>query len=184
MLATSGTRLLIPLLVLLAVPTLGLADSAGIGNGQAAKFPHSPWSLEANIQAHSVAGPSSPWIGLGPLFTIVDSAKIGLRGFVPLTKPFDKSTYALQIFSRFCLARGENSEFFIEPSFAENFYTVLPFSSVGLGVGATDRVNSNLSVGISGGIEVSRVVVDSVGLERRDSLIIYPKISFLTNFNF
>jgi hypothetical protein len=145
---------------------------------------NSRWSLEATVQAHSVAGPSSPWVGLGPLFRVFDAAQLGLRGFVPIVKPFDQSTYSLQCFIRARVLHGEKTDLFVEPEYAENFYTVLPFSSFGLAIGAVNRIRQDLSVGVSGGVEMAKVVVDSIGLERRSTWIIYPKISLLANFNF
>jgi len=144
---------------------------------------NSRWSIEGSFQAHSVAGPSSPWMGFGPLFRIFDSTQLGIRGFVPVNKAFDNSTYSLQSFLRLRLCHGTRTDLFIEPDYAMNFYTLLPFSSYGLAVGALNRINQDFAVGVSGGIESAQVVVDSIGLERRNTWIIYPKISFFANFN-
>lgn len=145
--------------------------------------PQSRWSLEGSLQAHSVAGPSSPWMGFGPLFRTSESTQLGLRGFVPVTQPFDKSIYSLQSFLRIRLHHGANTDLFLEPDFALNFYTMLPFSSYGLAVGVLNRISPDFSIGMSGGLETAEVVIDSIGLERRNTPIVYPKITVFTNFN-
>jgi hypothetical protein len=68
--------------------------------------------------------------------------------------------------------------------FAQNFFNFLPFTSYGLAAGSLSRITPELSVGFMGGIEVAGVVVDSVGLERRNSLFVYPKVALLADFAF
>jgi len=151
-----------------------------------APTPHLPsrWSVEGSVQAHSVAGTASPWVGLAGSYRINSYTNAGLRGFLPVATTVDNSCYALQAFLRFRVAHGENTDFFIEPDFAENFYRFLPFSSYGIAFGALNRVSADLSVGIMGGVEFARVVLDSYGLENRSDLIAYPKIALLADFNF
>lgn len=144
----------------------------------------SRWSVEGSVQAHSVAGTASPWVGLAGAYRLNPYLKMGLRGFLPVATTVDNSTYALQAFLRFRVSHGDNTDFFIEPDFAENFYRFLPFSSYGIAVGALNRVLPDLSVGIMGGVEFARVVLDSYGLENRADLIVYPKIALLADFTF
>jgi hypothetical protein len=144
----------------------------------------SRWSIEGDIQAQSVAGPASPWLGLAGAYRIFDPVTLGLRGYLPLSHSVDTSTYALQIYSRLRVVHGVNTDFFCEPSLSEDFYGLLPFNSYGLAIGALTRVAPGLSVGMSGGLEVARVVVDSSGIENENGFVVYPKIGLLANFNF
>jgi hypothetical protein len=144
----------------------------------------SRWNLEGDIQAHSVAGPASPWLGIGGAYRIFEPITLGLRGFVPLSHTVDNATYALQTYIRYRVVHGLNTDLFLEPEYSENFYNFIPFGSFGLSVGALTRVGPGLSVGLMGGIEVAQVVVDSVGLETENGLVLYPKIGFITNLNF
>lgn len=144
----------------------------------------SRWNVEGDIQAHSVAGPASPWLGIGGAYKIFEPLNLGFRGFLPLSHTVDNATYALQGYFRYRVVHGLNTDLFIEPEYSENFYNFIPFGSFGLSVGALTRVGPGLSVGLMGGVEVAQVVVDSVGLETENGLVLYPKIGFLTNFNF
>lgn len=151
-----------------------------------APVPHLPsrWAVEGSIQAHSVAGTASPWVGLAGTFRINPALHVGLRGFLPVATTVDNSSYEIQAFLRFRVSHGENTDFFIEPDFAENFYRFIPFTSYGIAFGALNRLRPDLSVGIMGGVEFARVVLDSYGLENRSDLIVYPKIALLADFNF
>jgi hypothetical protein len=96
----------------------------------------------------------------------------------------DSSTYEIQALMRFRLYHGDNTDLFLEPDFAENFYKFLPFSSYGLSAGVLNRLSADFSVGMMAGLEVARVVLDSFGLEDRNGFIVYPKIALLADFNF
>lgn len=144
----------------------------------------SKWTVEGSVQAHSVAGKASPWLGVSGSYRLRPWASLGLRGFVPFSMTVDKSTYAIQAFGRARIASAKYTEFFIEPDYAQNFFNFLPFNSYGLAVGSLSRLTPGLSVGVAGGIEVASVVVDSIGLERRSGLFVYPKVALLAGFNF
>jgi hypothetical protein len=144
----------------------------------------SKWRVEGAVQAHSVAGNGSPWIGVAGAYELVDWGSLGVRGFVPVAHTVDESTYALQLFGRARLASAKYTDFFAEADFAQNFFNFLPFTSYGLAVGSLSRITPGLSVGFLGGLEVAGVVIDSVGLERRNSLFVYPKVALLADFAF
>lgn len=144
----------------------------------------SNWRVEGSVQAHSVAGNGSPWIGVAGSYRVRDWASLGLRGFVPLAKTVDKSTYAIQAFGRARIASAKYTEFFIEPDYAQNFFNFLPFNSYGFAFGSLSRLTPGIAVGVAGGIEVASVVIDSIGLERRNGLFVYPKVALLADFSF
>lgn len=144
----------------------------------------SKWTIEGSVQAHSVAGKASPWLGVAGSYHLRPWASLGMRGFVPLSMTVDKSTYAIQAFARARLASAKYTEFFVEPDYAQNFFNFLPFNSYGLALGSLSRVTPGIAVGISGGVEVASVVVDSLGLERRSGMFVYPKVALLADFNF
>lgn len=171
---------------LIAGTSAALGETSAATTSQMAVSVKKPsrWSAEGAVQAHSVAGSASPWVGVGVAYRVSDSANVGVRGFLPVAKTVDTSAYAIQALMRFRVSHGNNTDLFVEPDFAENFYKFLPFSSFGLGVGALNRVSSDLSVGIMGGFEFAHVVLDSYGLEHRSDLIMYPKIALLADFNF
>ncbi len=152
--------------------------------GEFSKEDTSRWNIEGDIQAHSVAGPASPWLGIGGAYKIFEPMDLGIRGFLPLSHTVDNATYALQSYLRFRVIRGLNTRLFLEPEYSENFYNLIPFGSLGLSIGTLTRIAPGLSVGITGGIEIAQVVVDSVGLENESGFVAYPKIGFLTDFNF
>ena len=153
-------------------------------NTSAVAIPTSHWSVESEIQAHSVAGPASPWLGVAAAYRILDSLQGGLRGFVPLSHTVDDSTYAIQGYFRLRLSHSPTTTLFVEPEYSENFYNFIPFGSYGLSIGALTRVERGLSVGIIAGLEGAQVVIDSVGLENESGLIVYPKVGLLANLNF
>jgi hypothetical protein len=144
----------------------------------------SHWSLEGSLQAHSVAGAASPWLGIAGEYRLLNPVSLGLRGFLPVAKTVDNSTYSVQGFARARMLQGNYTDFFFEPEYSANFYNFVPFYSYGAALGTLTRVLPGLSVGVLGGIELAHEVIDSVGLEERGDLIVYPKISFLANFNF
>jgi hypothetical protein len=144
----------------------------------------SRWSLEGEVQAQSVAGPSSPWFGAAGFYRLWDPLQIGLRGFLPLAKTVDKSSYAIQTVARLRLVHSLYSDLLFEPEYAINVYQLIPFSSYGTSLVVMNRLSSGLSVGVLGGIEMARVVLDSYGLERENRTVVYPKVAFLANFNF
>jgi hypothetical protein len=37
-------------------------------------------------------------------------------------------------------------------------------------------------VGLTGGIEVAKEVIDSIGLEDEDNFVVYPKVGIIANF--
>jgi hypothetical protein len=143
----------------------------------------SKWNLEGTLQAHSVAGPASPWLGISGAYRVFEPLNLGVRGFVPLAHTVDDATYAIQGFVRLRVRHGLNTDLFLEAEGGENFYDFTPFTSYGLALGALTRVTPNLRVGITGGIEVANVVIDSIGLEDESGPVIYPKIGLIANFN-
>jgi hypothetical protein len=145
---------------------------------------YSRWTIEGAYQAHSVAGASSPWLGIGGGFRVIDWINLGLRGFVPMSHPVDQSSYALQTFGRFRFVHANDTDFFVEPAFSENFYNFQPNPSYGLSVGVLNRINNGFSVGLIGGLEFAKYVIDSVGLEVRNDYIVYPKVALIADFNF
>jgi hypothetical protein len=144
----------------------------------------SRWTMEANAQAQSVAGAGSPWLGIAGAYQFFEALSLGVRGFVPLSHTVDTSTYSLQGYARLRAIRGLQTDFIIEPDFAVNFYSFAPRMSYGVAIGALNRFSPGLSVGILGGVEFAHYVLDSVGLEERSDLIVYPKVSLVADFNF
>ncbi len=144
----------------------------------------SKWSAEGQLLAGSVSGPASPWFGLGGAYQFFSSLGFGLRGYLPVSQPVDKSSYAIQAFARERLTHNASTELFIEPDYSENFYTFIPYASYGLAVGFLTQLQQNLSIGLLGGIELSQVVIDSIGVEDEANLVVYPKIGFLAKFDF
>ena len=144
----------------------------------------SRWSVEGDLQAHSVAGQGSPWLGIAGQYRIINWLGVGLRGFVPMSHTVDQSSYSIEGFSRVRFVQASGTDFFAEPSYAVNFYDFNPRTSYGLALGALSRITSGLSVGVSGGVELARYVVDSIGVENRSEYVVYPKVAFLANFNF
>ncbi len=141
-------------------------------------------SIGAIIQAHSVSNTSSPWFGISASYKIFHRVSLGLRGFVPMSQPVDKSTYAAQAFSRISCVEVRQNDFYVEPDYALNFYDFVPFQSIGGAVGVLDRVSPGLSIGAAGGVELSKTILDSIGLERVSNYRVYPKVALLTNFYF
>ena len=146
--------------------------------------PARKWRFEALLQAHSVAGPASPWAGVSVSDRVLSHLDLGLRGFVPTSATVDKSTYALQVYSRFLLNPNGAAQIFLEPAYAMNFYEFQRFASYGLAVGALTALTPDVGVGFSGGIELASVVLDSFGLEQESSLVIYPKVALISNISF
>lgn len=144
----------------------------------------SRFSVEASLQAHSVAGNGSPWLGVAAAFRFLNWADLGLRGFVPVAHTVDQSTYAIQGFARARMASTKYTAFFFEPDYAQNFYNFLPFNSYGLALGSLTRVTPGISVGVLGGVEVANVIIDSIGLERHKGSIVYPKVALLADLAF
>lgn len=144
----------------------------------------SRWSVEGLLQAQSVAGPGSPWMGLGGAYNLLRSTQVGIRGFLPASGVVDKSTYAVQGYARVRVVHGARTDLFFEPSYGHNFYNFIPFGSYGLSAGVTNQILPGLRVGLMGGVEVARVVIDSVGLEKRSDEIAYPKIAAISSFTF
>ena len=144
----------------------------------------SRWSAEADVQAHSVAGEGSPWVGVAVARQFSEKLQVGVRGFMPASRPVDESTYAAQLFGRYRLRRGESTDIFFEPEFAENFYHFAPWPTAGIAVGAMNRYSPGLGFGVTGGFECAHFVLDSMGIEERSDLIIYPKVSLIASFIF
>jgi len=141
----------------------------------------SHWNVETQIQAHSVAGPASPWLGIGAAYKFYDFVDLGLRGYVPLAHTVDDATYGIQGYLRFRVYNGKSTDFFTEIEGSENFYDFIPFTSYGASVGALTRVTQSLRVGVAGGAEITNVVIDSIGLENESSLVVYPKVGLIAN---
>jgi hypothetical protein len=171
-------------ILLACFSSLALAQTSEAYLTDIAPAAPSRWKVEGAIQAHSVAGNGSPWLGVAGAYNLVDWGSLGLRGFVPLAHTVDESTYAIQFFGRARLASAKYTDFFTEVDFAQNFFNFLPFTSYGLAVGSLTRLTPELSVGFLGGLEVAGVVIDSVGLERRNSLFVYPKVALLADLAF
>jgi hypothetical protein len=176
-------------LVLTTTPGFAFGTSETQTTSQVMPIPEttaglSHWNIEGDIQAHSVAGSASPWLGMAAAYRVFESLNLGLRGFLPLSQTVDKATYALQTYARYRVFHGSDTDLFLEPEFSENFFDLIPFGSYGLSVGVLNHLSKSLSVGLMGGIEVAQVVVDSVGVENETGLVVYPKIGVLTNFNF
>lgn len=147
-------------------------------------FDNSRVAIGAMAQAHSVSNTSSPWFGISASYRFTKHIAVGMRGFLPMSRPVDKSTYAIQAFSRiFCEHVGQN-RFFFEPDYAMNFYDFIPFQSAGAAIGVLNRVDSEMSVGVTGGVEVAKTIVDSIGLEHVSNLVVYPKIGLVSDFYF
>ena len=144
----------------------------------------SRWSAEADVQAHSVAGEGSPWVGVAVARQFTEKLQVGVRGFMPASRPVDESTYAAQIFGRYRFRRGESTDLFFEPEFAENFYHFAPWPTAGIAVGALNRYSPGLGFGVTGGFECAHFVLDSMGIEERSDLIVYPKVSLIASFIF
>ena len=141
-------------------------------------------SVGAMVQAHSVSNTSSPWFGISANYKIFNRVRVGLRGFVPMSQPVDKSTYSVQAFSQIKCAVAGRNQFFVEPDYAVNFYDFLPFESTGAAIGVLNHVSPGMSVGVSGGVELSKTILDSIGLERVSNYVVYPKIGLISNFYF
>ena len=142
------------------------------------------FSVEGSLQAHSVAGKGSPWVGIAAAYHLLNWAELGLRGFLPLNETVDKSTYAIQALARATIIRAKYTSFFLEPDYSQNFYRFQPFNSYGLAVGGLSRVTPGISLGLSGGVEVASVVLDSIGIERRNASFVYPKVALLADLAF
>jgi hypothetical protein len=140
------------------------------------------WTIEGILQAQSVAGAASPWIGIGVDVHLLSSLSAGLRGFVPTSQTVDNSTYSIQTPVRLRVYHGTSTDFVLEGEYAVNFYNFIPFTSFGGAIGVTNRFKPGLNIGILGGIELAHVVIDSIGLEDRDTLIVYPKIALVADF--
>jgi hypothetical protein len=170
--------------LLVCFSSLALAQTSEAYLTDVAPTVQSKWKVEGVVQAHSVAGNGSPWIGVAGAYKLVDWGYLGLRGFVPLAHTVDESTYAIQFFGRARLTSTRYTEFFTEVDFAQNFFNFLPFTSYGVAVGSLSRITPGFSVGFFGGLEMATVVIDSIGLERRNSFFIYPKVALLADFAF
>ncbi len=176
-------RILFAVMCLLTEPAFSQTSKSALPN-EGLVPTSSAWAMEGLVQAHSVAGPGSPWLGIAGSYSLLDWANVGMRGFLPISQTVDESTYSLQAFVRARVARSNFTHMFIESDFAQNFYEFLPFSSYGLGIGVISQMAPRIGVGVIGGVEVAGVVLDSVGLEHRNSLFVYPKVSLLANFGF
>lgn len=77
------------------MPTQGSNDvtQTSVSDNEKGK---SRWMVEGSVQAHSVAAEASPWIGIAAQYRILNSMNIGIRGFLPVSKTVDTSTYEIQ----------------------------------------------------------------------------------------
>ena len=172
------------LVFLFSQQSLADGEIVSEGVGSIPSSVESRWSAEADIQAHSVAGQGSPWVGVAAAYKLSETFQLGLRGFMPASRPVDESTYSAQLFGRWRFRRGQKTDLFLEPEVAENFYHFAPWPSAGLAVGALNRFSPGLGFGVIGGIECAHFVLDSMGIEERTDLIVYPKVSLIANFIF
>jgi hypothetical protein len=169
---------------LIFASSIALAQTTAASLTEVSPAIDSRFSVEGSLQAHSVAGNGSPWLGVAAAYHLLTWADFGLRGFVPIAHTVDQSTYAIQGFARARLASAKYTTFFFEPDYAQNFYNFLPFNSYGLALGSLSRLTPGISVGVSGGIEVANVIIDSIGLERHKGSFVYPKVAFLAELAF
>lgn len=172
-----------PLLLLSSIALAQTQSTASL-NDVSPAAPTSRFSVGGSLQAHSVAGKGSPWLGIAAGYRVLNWAELGLRGFLPIEETVDKSTYAIQAFARATVMRANYTSLFLEPDYSENFYRFQPFNSYGLSLGGLSRVTPGISLGLSGGVEVANVVLDSIGIEHRKGSFVYPKVALLAELAF
>lgn len=95
----------------------------------------------------------------------------------------DESVYSIRAFSRLSLNQRK-IQLYLEPGFAVNFSEFVPFTSGGLYFGAINHITRDLGIGLSGGVEMAKVVIDSLGIEDRKSYVVYPKVGVLGQFKY
>ncbi len=142
----------------------------------------SSWTVEGNLQFHSVSEEGKPMIGPSINYMIFDSTAIGLRTLLGLA---GSGSYTVQFSLRQYLSQNR-TRIYVEPTVGYHilFSGTQHLGSAGLSLGVDHPVGENISIGGSAGLEVYKEPVSYLSHTYLGNLRFSPKMVLVTTLHF
>ena len=142
----------------------------------------SPWRVQAGFQLFSLADEARPMVGPAISYSLRSSSELGLRTLLPVN---GGGTYAINLFWREFFG-DDFIQTFVEPQFCFNLLTqgVQQAASAAMNFGMSFRLNSELSLAASVGLEFYSANLPLAARMEIGPLRMAPKLLLTSSFFF
>lgn len=134
---------------------------------------------------YSSINDGSAFATVGLIHEFANGFALGMRGFLPMQYTKQSQAYMGQLVSRFILL-NENDQMYIEGTMAQGFfngtYSGMPFVTIGADYGYSHKINNQIALGGSLGIDYSNQRITQDDMTNRRTL--YSKFSLNGSYYF